>query len=915
MADIFVSYTSSDRERAFWIGDELEKLGHRPHVHEWEIKAGDDICAWMEKRFGTADRVLCVVSEEYLKAPFSTLERNAALWSAASEGANSALLVVVKQCEIPKLYRHLKRCDISGLSEDEARFAFRMFMQGGEIARGRTELRRPASATTNVPICVPPHFLGREEALAEIEATLARFRGRIALRGLPGVGKSTLAANYAERHRREYRATWWVRAQSDEMMRADLIGLGVRLNWVPADAEAKCAFAAVSERLQQDGDGILLIFDNALEARTLKPYLPRGGAAQVLITSNARAWGDVATPIDIRLWPPEIGAEYLIKRTGRERESETALVLSKAMGGLPLALEQAAAYCERLQISLAEYRKRFEAEPAKHLDDVRDAPSDYHDGRTVAKTFGLAIEEAGKLHPAAEPLMVYAALLAPEPIPLFLFSDGREKFDEPLASDLAGDGLDEAVAALLAFGLLDRETIADEREPAETTDCIRLHRLVAQVAACRRDAAGREHAEAALLEVLAATYPKRLWAEPKAWQRARRLDGAAMALLDNNRPRSGRSGELAGELLDHLATYRHAALAMYDQAQPLYERALKIREDVLGAEHPDTAASINMLGVLLHERGDFDRAEALYKRALEIREKLLGSHHRDTATTLNNCAMLLYERNRLDEARELCERALAIRSEVIGRDDPMTATSLHNLAAILQDHGDLEGARSYFERALEIRQTKLGFDHPFTARTLSCLGVVLCRLGKIDKAHTLCDRAKTIMDKSFDACHPSMAMALEGLACVSETKGDLAGALAFLERAVGIQRAIRPNHPKTVEAISRLARLKLRLGNPKEAFDLGSTALESHIKMFGLGHPWTKDAARIVADALHALKRPREAAAIRQQYGIEEPGVTYPRAGGRAARRRAAQRPASPPVAQPLQQSSPDQVAGTRVPP
>ncbi len=53
----------------------------------------------------------------------------------------------------------------------------------------------------------------------------------------------------------------------------------------------------------------------------------------------------------------------------------------------------------------------------------------------------------------------YAALLAPEPIPLFLFSEAREIFGEPFASEIAGDGLDEAVAALRAFALIDRETI------------------------------------------------------------------------------------------------------------------------------------------------------------------------------------------------------------------------------------------------------------------------------------------------------------------------------------------------------------------------------------------------------------------------------------------------------------------------
>ena len=85
------------------------------------------------------------------------------------------------------------------------------------------------------------------------------------------------------------------------------------------------------------------------------------------------------------------------------------------------------------------------------LDAERDAPVEYHDRLTVAKTFALAIDEAAKLHPAAEPLIVHAALLAPEPIPVFLFSEGREKFGGPLASQLADDGLDEALAALRAL--------------------------------------------------------------------------------------------------------------------------------------------------------------------------------------------------------------------------------------------------------------------------------------------------------------------------------------------------------------------------------------------------------------------------------------------------------------------------------
>jgi len=532
MADIFISYTSSDRDWAFWIAKELQALGHTPHVHEFEVNAGADIYAWMETRVDAADHVLCVVSDDYLKAPYSTLERNAALWQAAAKRPGFVLLVAVKHCTIPALSDHIRRCELFSVPEDAARIRFREFMSKREAPQ-TARFPGKVSAVSNIPIRVPEHFVGRDDALAAVETALKRYEGRVAitaLHGLRGVGKTTLAAAYAERHRDDYRATWWIRAQTEPKTRADVVALGVALNWVAADEKEEPALAAMMDRLRHEGEGILLIYDNAIDANSLKPYLPPGGRAQVLVTSNAHAWRGIAASVEIRVWPKEIGADYLIARTGRETERNAALVLSEALGGLPLAHEQAAAYCERLDVTLAEYTRRFEATPTKFLDDMRHAPAEYHDGLTVAKTFALAIDEAAKLHPAAEPPIVHVALLAPEPIPLFLFLEGREKFGDPLASALVDDGLDEAVAALRSFALLDREMVQDERDPSIRTDCIRLHRLVREVAATRVNSEKLLSMRHAIMAALNAVYPK-IFKNQKGWSRARRLDRIAIAMV------------------------------------------------------------------------------------------------------------------------------------------------------------------------------------------------------------------------------------------------------------------------------------------------------------------------------------------------------------------------------------------------
>jgi TIR domain len=276
MADIFVSYTSSDRDWAFWIGHELDDLGHNPHLHGWEVSGGANIMAWMEARTDAAAHVLCVVSEKYLKAPYSSWERGAAQWAAATGGPNFALPVFVEKCEAPILFAPLKRCDLHGITEDKARARLKAFLEpaskpprgpfpGGAkspVAPAATAPRPPFPgkiALSNIPIRVPEHFLGRDDALASIEKSLARYEGRAAItavHGLRGVGKTTLAAAYAEKHRGDYRATWWIRAQTESSLRADLVALGVRLGWVGADDKEEPALGLVMERLRDGGEGI-----------------------------------------------------------------------------------------------------------------------------------------------------------------------------------------------------------------------------------------------------------------------------------------------------------------------------------------------------------------------------------------------------------------------------------------------------------------------------------------------------------------------------------------------------------------------------------------------------------------------------------------------------------------------------------
>jgi tetratricopeptide (TPR) repeat protein len=248
---------------------------------------------------------------------------------------------------------------------------------------------------------------------------------------------------------------------------------------------------------------------------------------------------------------------------------------------------------------------------------------------------------------------------------------------------LEGDGLDEAVAALRMFALIDRETIVDERERVIATNTIRLHRLVRQVAVARCGGEAGEKGRRRLIEALATVYPREVFSDPKSWPRARRLDVLVLVLVRRRCPAAWGGGGAGVWSTEFTRGIPASGARGYTLARPLYERALAIREKVLGPEHPNTATSLNYLGGLLKDQGDFAGARPLQERALAIREKVLGHEHPDTATSLNYLGGLLEALGDLNGARSYQERALAIREKVLGPEHPHTATTLNNLAFFL----------------------------------------------------------------------------------------------------------------------------------------------------------------------------------------------------------------------------------------
>jgi tetratricopeptide (TPR) repeat protein len=644
-----------------------------------------------------------------------------------------------------------------------------------------------------------PSFTGRADLLDQLHqrlhpgqaAAVVQVQAQ-ALHGLGGVGKSQLAIEYAYRHTSGYDLVWWVAAEQPAAIPGQLVALARRLG-LPEHTEQPETVHALWDALRQR-DRWLLIFDNAEHPADLRPWWPPN-FGWVLVTSRNPTWTGLAATLPVDVLPRADAVALLQRRLGR---ADPALDrLAGALGDLPLALEQAAAYLEETASTPGEYLDLLGTHARELFALGRPATT----AQIITTTWAVSLQQLRQHAPAAEDLLVLCAFLAADDIPRALPAEQATLLPKRLAATVADPlGYQLTIAALRRYSLI-----------KAGGDALSVHRLVQAVVRQQLDRDQQHHWASAAVQLVCAALPTEP-DDPAAWQAYARLLPHVLAATEHAEQLGAEPLATAG-LLESAAYYLHER-ARYPDARRLYQRALSIREARLGPDHPDIAGSLHNLAIVLAAQGDLDHARRLHQRALSIREARLGPDHPDTASSLHNLAIVLAAQGDLDHARPLFERALAIRETHLRPDHPDIGRSLDDLALVLRDQGALNSARTLYERALAIFERHAGPDHPITAYGISSLADVLRDQGDLDTAHRLHQRALAIREASRGPDHPATAQSLSNLALVLHDQGDLDTARTLHERALAIREArLGPDHPDTVRSRENLAAVMAALEN------------------------------------------------------------------------------------------------------
>jgi len=307
-------------------------------------------------------------------------------------------------------------------------------------------------------------------------------------------------------------------------------------------------------------------------------------------------------------------------------------------------------------------------------------------------------------------------------------------------------------------------------------------------------------------------------------------------------------------------------MGKYDEALPLTERALEIRERILGPDHHEVATALNRLAVLYSIKGEYAKAEPLYQRALFIQEKTFGADHPEVSTSLNNLAILYKSRGEYAKAEPLYQRALFIREKAFGPDHSEVSNSLHNLASLYFDKGEYAKAEPLYQRALLIKEKMLGLNHLEVTRSLNNLAILYNFKGDYAKAEPLFQRALAIWEKALGPEHPDVASPLNNLASLYDAKGDSAKAEPLFQRALAIkEKALGPEHPAVANSLGGLATLYSSKGDYAQAEALFQRAMAIEEKALGPEHPAVASSLNNLASLYYKRRDYAQAEALFQR--------------------------------------------------
>ncbi len=705
-------------------------------------------------------------------------------------------------------------------------------------------------APTNVPSAIGP-LRGRRSALAAVSSALQRAR-LVTVTGLGGIGKTRLVEEVARRAARRHPDGVWL---------CPLGGLddpgGVAL------AVARAAGVEIPDPVTPDrlaaalGDRRILLVLDACEhvldgcARVCESVIGRCPDVRVLAASRSAL--DVPGEVVVGLEPlGEAGVELFWdacrrvapQRSRRGADARAVVQLCRRLGGIPLAIELAAARCaDTSPVEMLQSPDLGEGDVAAMVawsEAGLDPGSVELFRRLSILPGGCRADAAIAFCSGDEPRPQDAQRVLWRLVRLGLVvtheSGGGVRYTMPDPVREYGlrrleelGGRDRARVALVAWALgLSRSVRSGVRDPELTL----LHVLEPEDLNLRAAlVAAIEDGDPAAVEIGACL--GRFWARRGAPTDGARLvdealalggpdwsDGRAACLAASSMlaARAGRIHESRTRVEELLAEAKRASdhdwtawsltrIAEHHMAEGEPEVARRLYEELAehGRRHGDRhaqAAAMNGMGTICAWRGDPQGALALLGSAAEA-FSACGDPKRAAATHTSMANIVLYNLGDATEAVRHAREAVRLSAELGDRDEAMAPRLVLGLA--LAWDGNLDEAEPVLAGVVE-RFRRLG-DPLRESIALHHLGVTAVERGDLRTAERSLTRALSLRERTDEWSGP--ASIRRSLTTLYRLRGDIPRAATVCRQAV--EQHQRFGFPLVEDAVTCLSEAALTL--------------------------------------------------------------------------------------------------------
>ncbi|MFF8814778.1 FxSxx-COOH system tetratricopeptide repeat protein [Streptomyces pactum] len=724
---------------------------------------------------------------------------------------------------------------------------------------------------------VPPrnnNFTGRQALLDALHERLGSEGTAAvlpeALHGLGGVGKSQIALEYVHQHANDYDAVWWIAAERDEQIRNALVELAESLG-LQAGRESNVAVPRVLDALRtgRPCKHWLLVFDNAEDLETVRQYFPSGGPGRILVTSRNAQWSRAARTVEVDVFERSESVE-LLRRRGPELPPGQADRVAEALGDLPLAIEQAAAWLTETGMPVDEYLQVFEDERTD-LSSRRSellaagVPVDYPE--PVAAAWNMSLRRLAEHHPGALQLLWMCSFFAPEPISRRLFSNVRGVSLSPELSAVLQDPikLGHAIREIGRYALIKINHRSNTIEMHRLVQAVLIGQMSPQQQADMRHSAHLLLAHGDPNEVTVPNWPR------------------YTDLLSH--VRASRALECDDKWVRQ--TVRNVIRFLYlwgdhEGALDFGGQVLEAWRETLGEESLETVAVARMVAHALNATGNFARAQELNARTLELLRGTVGDDHEDTLAAFASVAHDTRLRGDYQLSVELEHDRWRRSIRVFGDEDPFTLGAANDYALSLRSAGEFARARELTEQAREAALVILGETSLTRFMLETNLSIDVREGGDYLTARDMQELTFAGARRHVPKNAPVYSLAMRTLGVARRKAGDHAGALELSREALEHYRMRYSGHHLYTAVTLLNHSLDLRQnGDPGGAREAGRESLEALRSLLGARHPATLSAAGDLAVTLRLLGETEAALALDRETWpvlVERVGADHPAA-------------------------------------